>query len=144
MGVLLAVSLAGTAACNGSEDSGMSVEERANEQAVEVRQQVDDLAALVGSNPQVRQDEIGACEPGDDEGLLLSYYVGVDVEPGSAERIRGEVAERYEAEGWTIRRDPPANGEVSTRFLKGTFSLGAHINEEVGKATVGGSGGCVR
>ena len=140
--LLVALAAAG---CSSDEQRQMDLQERAEARAAEARAYIDELAAAVGSDPEVRQDVLTSCVPGDDDsGLDLIYTLHVTVAPGTIDRVRGEIADRFEADGWTIRRDPSDRDEVSTRFLKGTFSIGANVNEKVGKAAVGGSGGCVR
>lgn len=133
-----------SAGCRDGEEKQMDLQQRAEARAAEARAYVDELAALVGADPEVRQDDLTECELGGSGGLDLIYSLRVTVEPGTAERVRGEIADRYEADGWTVRRDPVDGDEVSTRFLKGTFAIGANVNERVGVASVGGSGGCVR
>lgn len=131
----------------GKEEDGMERQERAEARAAETRTHVDDLAARVGTAPQVAQDEIGDCVPGqDDSGLNPSYTVHVTIDDTSVARLTGEVADHFEAEGWTVKRDPvdPENQIVSVRFAKGEFTMGAKISEETGRAAVGGSGGCVK
>jgi hypothetical protein len=72
--------------------------------------------------------------------------VHVTVDDTSVARLTGEVADHFVADGWTVERDPvdQGNGVVSVRFAKGEFHLGAKISREIGRASVGGSGGCVR
>jgi len=121
--------------------------ERAQARAAEARAYVDDLASRVGTAPQVVQDEMGPCVPGrDDSGIDLSYTVHVTVDETAAERLRGEVAEHFAAEGWEVKVDPvdPERRTVSVRFARDTFTMGANISEAAGRAAVGGSGGCVR
>src|SRR5690606_32034679 len=106
-----------------------------------------DLAGRVGTAPEVVQDEMGDCVPGqEDSGIDLSYTVHVAVEAGAADRLRGEIADHFAAEGWEVKVDPvdPANQVVSIRFAKDTFTMGAKVSEKSGRAAVGGSGGCVR
>lgn len=134
------------AGCTSAEEREQELQQRAEARAALARGLIDDLAAAVGTDLEVRQDVLTACVPGDDDsGLDLIYMLHVRVEAGAVDRVRGEIADRYEADGWTIRRDPSDDGgEVSTRFIRGTFSMGANISEESGRASVGGSGGCVR
>lgn len=99
---------------------------------------------LVGSEREVKQDTLGPCGLGGEEGLSLSYIVHVVVEPGTSERLEVEIADRYEADGWDVRRDPPSGNEVSVRFIKDGYSIGARVDETVKRAAVLGSMGCVR
>ncbi len=130
-------------ACDGGQEGEMGVKERAADRAVEVRATVDALAALLGTRPEVKQDELIPCEPGDRESLEPVYIVHVPIEAGTLDRVRGEIADRYAADGWTVRRDAANGDSVSTRFLKGSSTVGVRVNEAVGNAVVGGSGGCV-
>ncbi len=131
----------------GKEEDGMEQQERAEARAAQTRAHIDDLAARVGTAPQVVQDEIGDCVPGqEDSGLNPTYTVHVTTDDTSVDRLTGEVADHFAAEGWTVKRDPvdPEDGEVSVRFAKEEFNMGAQISEKAGRAAVGGSGGCVK
>lgn len=139
---VMLVALACASGCQGGED--MDIKQRAEARAVEAREHIDGLADQLGSGKAVLQDDIGPCEPGDDSGLDLVYVLRVPVEPGAADRLRGEIADALEADGWTVRRDADQGNEVSVRFLRDTFSMGAVVDESVGFASVSGSGGCVR
>ena len=136
------VALVFASGCQRGEE--MDISQSAEARAVEARGQVDGLADRLGSGREVLIDDIGPCQPGDDEGLDLVYSLRVPVEPGAADRLRGEIADELESDGWTVRRDADEGSEVSVRFLRGTFSMGAIVDESVGLASVGGSGGCVR
>lgn len=127
------------------QDSHMDLKERAEQRAVEARVHIDDLASRVGTDPTVRQDKLTACVPGqDDSGLDLVYTLHVVVEPGAAERLKGEIAGHFASEGWTVKRDADHGDLISVRFQKGTFTMGAKISEPDEWAAVSGSGGCVR
>ena len=132
------------AAC-GKEDD-MTVQERAEARAAQARAHIDDLASRVGSAPQVVQDELASCDPSTDEGLDLIYVVHLTADDGSVERLQGEVADHFAAQGWEVKRDSvdPERKTVSVRFAKDTFTMGAEISQTAGKVVVGGSGGCVR
>lgn len=130
----------------GKEEDGMELQERAEARAAQSRTNVDELATLVGTSPTVAQDEMADCVPGDeDSGLEHLYTVHVTADDTTPERLNGEIADRYEAEGWTVKRDSvdPQNQVVSVRFAKDGFNLGVKFSAETGRATVGGSGGCV-
>ncbi|MFS0886875.1 hypothetical protein [Aeromicrobium sp. 179-A 4D2 NHS] len=129
----------------GKEDD-MTVQERAEARAAQARAHIDDLASRVGSAPQVVQDELASCDPSTDEGLDLIYVVHLTADDGSVERLQGEVADHFAAEGWEVERAPGDRERriVSVRFAKDTFTMGAEISERTGRAVVSGSGGCVR
>jgi len=128
------------------KENGMDLQERAEARAVEARGHIDQLARSVGTDLVVRQNSLTDCVPGqDDSGLDLVYTVHVTVEPGAADRLRGEIADRLAAEGWTVKQDPEhESGLVSVRFQKDTFTMGAKVSEADHWAAIGGSGGCVR
>lgn len=131
----------------GKEEDGMELEQRAEARAAELRTHVDDLAGRIGTDPEVKQDEKADCVPGqEDSGLNPTYTVHVSTDDTSVARLTGDVADHFAAEGWTVKRDPvnADNGQVNVRFAKGEFSMGARISEKSGRASVGGSGGCVR
>lgn len=142
--VLVAAVLGG---CQGGKENDMDVQERAEAKAVETRGYVDDLVErLGGTGAKVVGDDIIDCDPQDpDAGLLFNYTVRFTVEDDAAQRLEGEIADALEADGWTVRRDAPNTdrGTMSTRFLRDSFSIGAHISD-TGNATAGGSSGCVR
>lgn len=129
-----------------TQEDDMDLQERAEARAVEARSHIDDLAARIGAEPpEVRQDKLTDCVPGqEDSGLDLVYTLRVAVDPGAADRLRGEIADHFESEGWQVKRDPDSGTVVSVRFQKDTFTIGAKVSEADGQATVGGSGGCVR
>lgn len=139
---VMLVALAFAGGCQGGED--MDIAQRAEDRAAEARGHIDDLADRLGPDKEVLTDDIGPCEPGDDEGLDLVYSLRVPVDPGAADLLRGEIADELESEGWAVRRDADQGEEVSVRFLRGTFSMGAIVDESAGLASVSGSGGCVR
>lgn len=144
--VLATAIIALTIAGCGKED-GMESDKQVQERAVALRTHIDDLAERVGTAPQVVQDEVGDCVPGDeDSGSEPTYTVHVTVDEGTADRLRGEIAEHFDARGWQVKHDPvdPGDREVTVRFAKGPFTMGASVNETAGRASVGGSGGCVR
>lgn len=144
---LVALMLCGIVLSGCGKEDDMQLRDRAEARATEARAHIDDLAARVGTDPEVVQDELGECVPGqEDSGLDLSYTVHVTVDDGAAERLRGEIAEHYEAQGWKVTRDPqdPADDEVSVRFAKDTFTMGANLSPSASRAAVAGSGGCVR
>ncbi|MBC9226743.1 hypothetical protein GL325_10430 [Aeromicrobium sp. 636] len=132
---------------SGCGESGSELEKRAQGRAAELRTHVDDLAARVGTNPEVKQDATPYCVPGqEDSGLNPTYTVHVATDDTSVGRLTSDVADQLEADGWTVKRDPvdTETQEVGVRFAKGEFNLGVLINQEAGRASVGGSGGCVR
>lgn len=141
--VLVAAVLGG---CQGKEND-MDVQQRAEAAAVKTRQYVDDLVErLGGTGVTVVGDDIIDCDPQHpDAGLSHSYQVRFTVEDDAAGRLEGEIADDLEADGWTVRRDAPNTdrGTRSTRFLRGSFSIGSEI-ADTGNATAGGSTGCVK
>ena len=144
---LTALMLCGIVLAGCGKEDDMDRQERAEVRAEQARAHIDDLAARLGTDPQVVQDEMGDCVPGqEDSGLDASYTVHVTIDAGAAERLRGEIADHFAAEGWEVKRDPQDSDgdEVSVRFAKDTFTMGANLSESAGKAAVGGSGGCVR
>lgn len=139
--VILAAILAVTGC--GKEDE-MDLQERAEARAAEARTHIDDLAALVGETTEILMDELTTCIPGqDDSGIDLVYKLGVDTE-GDPEQIITDVSDQMEKKGWRVVRDPDGDGDVSARFGKDGFSMGARISTRSGLATVGGTGGCVQ
>lgn len=131
----------------GKQEDDMERQERAEARATEARGYIDDLASRVGTSPQVVQDELLDCVPGqDDSGIDLSYTVHVTVRDGAADRLRGEVAEHFAGQGWEVKpgTSDPEGGSVSVRFAKDTFTMAANVNESTGRAAVIGSGGCVK
>lgn len=140
---VLALVLVAVSGCQ--KESGMDLQERAEARAAEARGYIDDLAERVGSDPDVRQDVLTDCVPGQEaSGLDLAYTLHVRVEAGTADRLSGEIADHFEADGWIVKRDPVGDdGAVSVRFQRGTFTMGANVSEADGRAAVSGSGGCV-
>ena len=128
-----------TAACGEpSEEERAKVTNRAEQVAAEARAEIDALTARLGTHPVVQQDALVNCEFGqDDSGKYLLYAVDVTIQPGSLRRLKGEIADAYAADGWTVRQE-----DDGARFLKDRTSLGAHVYEDIGLARVGGSGGC--
>ena len=113
-----------------------------DEVAAQARHDIDALAARLGSDPEVREDVITDCTPGQkDSGKDLIYTIHVTIEPGAMDRLKGEIAEALRADGWTVKEDA---GSESVRFAKGDATMGAVVWEDLGKASVGGSGGCVK
>ena len=131
----------------GKQEDDMERQERAEARATEARGYIDDLASRVGTSPQVVQDELLDCVPGqEDSGIDLSYTVHVTVKDGAADRLRGEVAEHFASQGWEVKpgtRDPDGDS-VSVLFAKDTFTMAANVSESAGRAAVIGSGGCVK
>lgn len=142
--VLMAAALGG---CQGDKENDMDVKERTDAKAVETRGYVDDLVErLGGTGAKPVGDSITDCDPQDpDAGLVHNYTVRFTVEDDAADRLQGEIADVLEADGWTVRRDPPNTdrGVISVRFLRDSFSMSAKISD-TGNATAGGSSGCVR
>jgi hypothetical protein len=143
--VLVVVCLLGLGGCGDGKESDMDQQERAEQRAVQTRAEVDDLVDRIGgTGVEVTEDGFEDCDPQDpDAGLLHNYGVRFTVGDDAIARLRGEVADALEADGWTVRRDEPGNGEVSVRFLKGEASMGAIVSTQTPNATAGGSGGCV-
>ena len=121
-----------------SEEERAEMTTKAEQVAAQARTEIDALAARLGTRPVVKQDTLINCEFGqDDSGKYLSYILHIKVEPGALDRLRTEVAADYAADGWTVAQDPEG-----TRFLKGRASIGAMVFEDIGLASVFGSGGC--
>lgn len=135
----LALAFILTAACGEpSEEERAEMTKRAEQLAAEARAEIDALAARLGTHPVVQQDALVNCEFGqDDSGKYLLYAVDVTIQPGTFDRLKGEIADAYAADGWTVRQE-----DDGARFLKDRTSLGAHVYEDIGLAAVGGSGGC--
>lgn len=131
--------------CQSSGGNDVDVKQRTEEKAVETRRDVDDLVErLGGTGVTVSHDDIIDCDPQDpDAGLLHNYGVRFTVPDGAEAALKGDVAAALEAEGWTVRRDPDTEREVSVRFLRGEASLGAKLSRSTSNATAGGSSGCV-
>ena len=118
----------------------MDREKAQRQVAQEARGYVDELAGMVGSNPRVLQDVLTNCVPGDkSSGKELIYFVGVSTKTGAKARLLGEIRAEWESRGWTAR----TGGATDLRLQKGSFSIGAEISPEDGRASVGGGGGCV-
>lgn len=148
MRYLLAIALATTVAlsgCGDGKEDDMDLQQRAEQRAVQTREDVDDLVErLGGTGVEVTEDGFEDCDPADpDSGLLHNYGLRFTVEPGAADLLQGTIATDLEADGWTVRRDAPNGGVVSVRFLREAASMGAKISG-TGNATAGGSGGCVQ
>lgn len=110
-----------------------------NRVADEARTEIDRLAADVGSVAQVKQDNIGDCVPGDkDSGKDLIYALDLKVAPDALQQVRGPIADRYRADGWTVS----ARGEENTAFRKDNVTIGVDVFEN-GRAYISGTGGCV-
>lgn len=110
--------------------------------ASQARRDIDALAAQLGTSPQVKQDVITDCIPGqEDSGKDLIYSVHVTIAPGALNRLKGEIADDLAARGWTVTRGP---GPEEVSFAKGSATMGAAVREDLGLADVGGSGGCVK
>ena len=143
--LIMAIVVCGVLIAGCGKEDDMTVRERAEARAEQARRHIDDLASRVGTAPQVVQDELASCDPSTDEGLDLIYIVHLTADDGSVERLQGEVAEHFAADGWEVERAPGDRERqiVSVRFAKDTFTMGAEISERTGKVVVSGSGGCV-
>jgi hypothetical protein len=105
------------------------------------RADIDELAGLVGTDPEVLQDVIGDCTPGrDNSGSTLDYAVRVQVTEGAYARLESKIADRFAAEGWTVEPSPSSN---RVRLPRGSATIGATIVPEKGFAVVSGPSGCV-
>jgi hypothetical protein len=135
---LLALAAAG---CTSEQEKQMQLEERAEQVAAGARTHLDALAREVGTDPEVTQDEITACVPGQrDSGLDLIYNIHVQTEPGAMDRVLTDVAPRYEADGWAVRQ----RGDNNVVFERDNITMGALFSTDGARATVSGTGGCVR
>jgi hypothetical protein len=127
------------AACTSKENTVDMTE--VEKVAASARADIDELAGLVGTDPEVVQDVIGDCIPGqDNSGLTLDYAVRVQVTDGASARLESEIADRFAAEGWTVKHDTSSN---RVRFQRGSATIGATVFAEKGFAVASGSGGCV-
>jgi hypothetical protein len=136
---ILVIAAMTVSACTGKENTVDMT--NAEKVAVQARSAIDELAALVGSNPEVLDDTLTDCTPGDrDSGKILSYGVRVQVTDGAFTRLESEIADRFAAEDWTVKPSPSSN---RVRFQRGSATIGATIAPEKGFAVVSGSGGCV-
>lgn len=143
--ILVSLVLCGTVLSGCAKEDDMDLQERAEARAAQARVHIDDLAARLGTAPQVVKDDLGDCVPGqDDSGIDLSYVVHVTVSEGAGDRLRGEISEHFAAEGWTVKAGTEGP-EDSFRILfsKDTFTMSANVSEANGRAAVVGSGGCV-
>jgi hypothetical protein len=131
--------------CDSGKGDDMDVKDRAEAAAAKNRQHVDDLVErLGGTEVKVVGDDIIDCDPQHpDAGLLHNYTVRFTAPKDAASRLKGEVADALEGDGWTVRRDPDTEREISVRFLRGEASLGASLAVGSDGATAGGSTGCV-
>ena len=137
--VAVVACLLATAACGEREKdmNGRDIETV----AAEARSYIDQLATAVGTDPEVQQDAITDCVPGQKEsGKDLIYNVRVRVEPGALQRVLDDVAPDFEARGWDVRQ----RGEDEVVFRKDNITMGATIFPDHGLAAVSGSGGCVK
>lgn len=113
-----------------------------DEVAAQARTDIDALAAMVGTEPEVKFEKITACDPGrDDSGKEFDYIVHVKVKPGTLARLKGEIADDLAAKGWTPH---PGPGDEEISFTKGRTTIGATVWEDIKLASVSGSGGCVK
>ena len=111
-----------------------------DEIAQETRGYVDDLAGMIGTESEVVQDTVTDCVPGDsDSGKEVLYNLRVSTDPGTKERLLGEIRETWESRGWTAE----PGGAVDLRLSKDPFRMGATISSDGSRAAVGGSSGCV-
>lgn len=141
-GALVALGLATTlAACGADQEDDMTELRRTAEaRADEARALIDELAARVGTDPEVSVDTLTACTPGDDDsGLMLTYSVFVTTEGDASSRLPG-LAEEYEADGW----EPRLDSDRELRLIKDPVSMGVTVRPAESRANVSGSGGCVR
>jgi hypothetical protein len=126
-------------ACGDTKEQQMKT---IDEVAAQARRDIDALAARLGSDPEIREDVITDCVPGrKDSGKDLIYTIHVTIKPGALDRLRNEIADELRSDGWTVKEDA---GSDSVRFARGDATMGASVWEDLGKASVGGSGGCVK
>lgn len=119
----------------------MTVEDCAEQVAADARAHMGTLADRVGTDSEVTQDEIVDCIPGRrDSGLELLHRIVVTTEPGAMDRVLADVVPDYEAEGWRGRQ----RGSDNIVFERDDVTMGARFSDDGTRATVGGSGGCVR
>ena len=132
--IALAVGAALLTSCT-SKESDMAM---TDEVADQTRSTIDALAADVGRVTEVQMDTVTACVPGDDSsGEELVYALALEVEPGTLERVRGEIADRYRADGWEVY----PRGSENTAFRRDGMTVGATVRAD-GTARVSGSSGC--
>jgi hypothetical protein len=136
---ILVIAAMTVSACTSTENTVHTTE--VEKVAAEARADIDELAGLVGTDPEVLQDVIGDCIPGqDNSGLTLDYAVRVQITDGAYARLESEIADRFAAEGWTVKHDTSSN---RVRFQRGSATIGATVFAERGFAVASGSGGCV-
>ena len=129
----------GTAAMGGCDHGPAETSRGPEEVARVVRAEIDALADRLGTDPVVKQDTLTDCVPGDrSSGKSLIYIVHIKTPPGSLKRLRTDIAAEYGEKGWRVEEDPEG-----VSFYKGAISIGANVAEELGGASVMGSGGCV-
>lgn len=144
--ITIVVLSSATSACSTKDDS-MTGEQRIQEVAAAARADIDALAAQIGTDPEITQDDIGDCTPGNsNSGQSLSYGVHVTVEdPQTAvDPLRGEISDQLAADDWAVTPDStgsPNTGET-VLFQKYATTMGASIFMEKQYASIGGSGGC--
>ena len=148
--LLLGIGLGGcTVGEGGPGDDQLS----AVEAAQKAREQIDELAAMVGTSAEVTQDEMTSCYGPfgeiDESRSTLFYGLHVQVTPEVLDRLYGEIADHYEAEGWRVvehrdrdRVDPDDSTIGTVSFHKDGYNMGVSIFRDTTVASVGGSSPC--
>jgi hypothetical protein len=142
LGLVCALSACG--AGSDTEGSGGSQVDGADsgqveEVAAEARGYIDEVVAALGQDPEVRQDTLTDCVPGDtDSGQELIYAVHVTTE-GAKDAILESLREDWVGRGWSAE----PGGAVDLQLQKDTYSIAVTISETSGRAAVIGGGGCV-
>lgn len=144
VGVLLTI--CALTACTNGDPKGTSVNEEAEallKQRVDrVRDTVDGLAQrLEGEDVQVLREVVTDCIPGrEDLGRSLIYSLRMTVPPGTLDRLRGEIADKYEAEGWKANRN---RRDDALLLQNGEGSITALVDEADGQARIVSGSRCV-
>jgi hypothetical protein len=138
--VLIAVLTTALGGCGSDGEEGSPMEADQVEQvAREARGYIDQVAAALGRDPEVKQDTITDCVPGDsDSGKSLIYAVHVQTQ-GDKESLLASLREDWEAQGWSVE----AGGSTDVALSKDRYSIAVTISDQTGRAAVIGGGGCV-
>lgn len=136
--MLAAAALAACGNDGGDQDMGDRTDQ-VEQVAAQARAYVDEVAASLGRDPEVKQDTITDCVPGDgDSGQELVYAVHVQTE-GSKESLLASLREEWESQGWSVAE----GGGTDVALSKDTYAIAVTISDATGRAAVVGGGGCV-
>ncbi len=126
--------------CGDSPEDIAERQKRAEQGAVIMRAEVDAFARAIGTAPETQQDTLQFCELFiESSGLSLSYILHVKIDPGTLDRVKTDVAEEWEKEGWAVEQ--LSNG---IQLQRGHAAMIAFVYEDIGRASVLGSTGCFK